>query len=250
MPSTELSRSSRVLLTRIFTRSSSPAPARPSVSLRDLMGKQFAFGDINSASARLIPLSRTHAGRTQSRNRSQASLQRQPSCDRSIWWKSEWSTPESGSETIFNFLIAAENWTAKKSAFFIPLNPFVRYVYVARKDVPEAERERFARALLALKEGKDDPVLKILRARNLSSPTTKNTPSIRQIAHELKCSEPPAGFAHRRFRDSEQHCRSGALIRRRRRRRPAFFARYVRRDRACRDRRSRNNPSELAARGR
>ena len=40
-------------------------------------------------------------------------------------------------------------------------------MYVARKDVPEAERKRFAASFLALKEGKDDPVLKILRAQQI-----------------------------------------------------------------------------------
>jgi ABC-type phosphate/phosphonate transport system substrate-binding protein len=58
-------------------------------------------------------------------------------------------------------------------------------VFVARKDVPEAERERFARALLALKEGKDDSVLKILRAKQFVVANDWEYAPIRQIAHQL-----------------------------------------------------------------
>lgn len=59
-------------------------------------------------------------------------------------------------------------------------------MYVARKDVPEAERERFTRALLALKHGKDDSVLKILRAKQFVVSNDKEYATIRQIAKELK----------------------------------------------------------------
>jgi ABC-type phosphate/phosphonate transport system substrate-binding protein len=57
---------------------------------------------------------------------------------------------------------------------------------VARKDVPEAERESFARALLALKEGKDDPSLKILRARKFVVANDEEYANMRRIAKELK----------------------------------------------------------------
>jgi ABC-type phosphate/phosphonate transport system substrate-binding protein len=57
-------------------------------------------------------------------------------------------------------------------------------VYVARKDVPEAEREKFARALLALKEGKDDPILKVLRAKRVVVATDQEYATMRQIVKE------------------------------------------------------------------
>jgi ABC-type phosphate/phosphonate transport system substrate-binding protein len=59
-------------------------------------------------------------------------------------------------------------------------------VYVARKGVPEAGREKFARALLALKEGKDDPVLRVLRAHKFVVANDEEYANIRQIAKELK----------------------------------------------------------------
>ncbi len=54
---------------------------------------------------------------------------------------------------------------------------------MARKDVPEAERAKFARALLALKEGKNDSALKILRAKRFVVANDQEYAPIRQIAH-------------------------------------------------------------------
>jgi hypothetical protein len=48
------------------------------------------------------------------------------------------------------------------------------------------ERENFAGALLALKEGKDDPVLRVLRAKRFVVANDHEYAAIRQIAHKLK----------------------------------------------------------------
>ena len=154
-------------------------------SLRDLLGKQFAFGDINSASAHLIPY----------RELKQAGID--PETDLKLRYSGSHvataAMVESGvvdagvlDETIFSSLISGGKLDSKKVRVFYTSKPFVDYVYVARKDVPEAERERFARALLALKEGKDDPVLKILRAKQFVVATDQEYASIRQIAKEMK----------------------------------------------------------------
>jgi ABC-type phosphate/phosphonate transport system substrate-binding protein len=58
-------------------------------------------------------------------------------------------------------------------------------VYVARKGVSPFEREQFVRALLALKEGKDDSVLKILRANKFIVANDQEYASMRLIAREL-----------------------------------------------------------------
>jgi len=154
-------------------------------ALRDLLGKQFAFGDINSASAHLIPY----------RELKQAGID--PETDLKLRYSGSHvataAMVESGvvdagvlDETIFSSLISGGKLDSKKVRVFYTSKPFVDYVYVARKDVPEAERERFARALLALKEGKDDPVLKILRAKQFVVATDQEYASIRQIAKEMK----------------------------------------------------------------
>jgi phosphonate transport system substrate-binding protein len=154
-------------------------------SLRDLMGKQFAFGDMNSTSARLIAYDELK----------QAGID--PETDLKLRYSGshvataalvETGVVDAGAldETIFNSLISGGQLDRKKVRVFYTSRPFVSYVYVARKDVPEAERERFARALLALREGKDDSVLKILRAKRFVVATDQEFASIRQIAKEMK----------------------------------------------------------------
>jgi ABC-type phosphate/phosphonate transport system substrate-binding protein len=59
-------------------------------------------------------------------------------------------------------------------------------VYVAGKDVPEVERKEFSRALLALRAGPDDAVLKILRAERFIVANDQEYAAVRKIAKELK----------------------------------------------------------------
>jgi phosphonate transport system substrate-binding protein len=89
-------------------------------------------------------------------------------------------------ETVFNFLISNGKLDGKTVRVFFTSKPYVDYVYLARKDMPEAEPERFACAFLALKQGKDDPVLKILRAHRFVVVNDQEYATMRQIAHELK----------------------------------------------------------------
>jgi ABC-type phosphate/phosphonate transport system substrate-binding protein len=58
-------------------------------------------------------------------------------------------------------------------------------VWVARKEVSTDERERFARALLALKKGEDDSILSILRAKTFVVASDREYETLRQVAHEL-----------------------------------------------------------------
>lgn len=160
-------------------------PAGSSIHfLRDLKGKQFAFGDIDSASAHLIPY----------RELKQAGID--PKIDLQLRYSGshpataalvEIGAVDAGAldETVFNSLITNGKLDSKKIRVFYVSKPFVDYVYVARKNLPEAERERFAHALLALKPGKDDPVLKILRAKQFVVANDEEYDTTRQIAHEL-----------------------------------------------------------------
>jgi phosphonate transport system substrate-binding protein len=88
-------------------------------------------------------------------------------------------------ETIFNALINDGKLNSQKVRVFYTSKPFVGYVFVARKDVPEAEREKFARALLVLKAGKDDSILRILRANRFVVAHDEEYAPIRQIARQL-----------------------------------------------------------------
>ena len=154
-------------------------------SLHDLKGKRFAFGDINAASTRLIAY----------RELTQAGIN--PETDLELHYSGSHvataALVESGvvdagvlDETIFASLISDGRLNNKKVRIFHTSRPFVSYVYVARKDVPAVERETFARALLALKQGKDDSVLKILRAKRFVVANDQEYATIRRIAHELK----------------------------------------------------------------
>ena len=157
----------------------------PIDSLRDLKGRQFAFGDINSTSAHLIPY----------RELKQAGIN--PESDLKIRYSGshpataalvQTGVVDAGAlgETVFNSLISSGKLDRKKVRVFYTSEPFPDSVCVARKDVPEAERETFSRALLALHGGEDDAVLKILRAQQFVVAKDEEYATIRRIARELK----------------------------------------------------------------
>jgi len=153
-------------------------------SLSDLKGKEFAFGDIDSTSAHLMAY----------RELKWAGLN--PETDLKLRYSG--SHPATGAmvangtvdagaidKTIFDFLISNGQLDSDKVRVFYTSKPYLDYVYVARKDVSEAEREKFTRALLALKEGKDDRVLRILRAQKFVMADDVEYGLTRKIAHEL-----------------------------------------------------------------
>jgi phosphonate transport system substrate-binding protein len=154
-------------------------------SLSDLPGKQFAFGDIDSTSAHLMA----------EYELKQAGIN--PETDLKLRYSG--SHPATAAmvatgvvdagaidKTVFDFLIGAGKLDSTKVRVFYTSKPYVDYVYVARKDVSAAKRERFARTLLALREGKDDPVLRILRAHKFVVANDAEYANIRRIARELK----------------------------------------------------------------
>ena len=153
-------------------------------SLGDLKGKKFAFGDIDSTSAHLMAY----------RELQQAGIA--PETDlKSRYSGSHPATAamvangmvDAGAidETVFDFLIRNGQVDAAKVRVFYTSKPYLDYVYVARKGVSESRRERFVRALLSLQQGKDDPVLRVLRADKFVVADDQEYESIRQIAHEL-----------------------------------------------------------------
>jgi phosphonate transport system substrate-binding protein len=153
-------------------------------SLRDLKGKKFAFGDINSASAHLMPyVELKHAGLN-------------PGTDFDVRYSGGHSLTvklvESGivdagvtDETVFNSMVSNGKIDHNKVRVFYTTKPYVDYAYVARKGVPDALREKFSQAFLELREGKDDSVLKILRATKFVKVNDEEYGTLRQIAREL-----------------------------------------------------------------
>jgi phosphonate transport system substrate-binding protein len=153
-------------------------------SLRDLNGKQFAFGDIDSTSAHLMAVRELkHSGinpetdlkyRYTGSHLATAALVAAGAVDAGAIDK-----------TVFDFLISGGILDSKKVRVFYTSEPYLDYVWVARKGVSQAERERFAGSLLALKEGQDDRVFKILRARKFVVANDEEYAITRRIAHEL-----------------------------------------------------------------
>jgi phosphonate transport system substrate-binding protein len=157
----------------------------PIHSLDDLKGKEFAFGDIDSTSANLMAR----------RELKQAGIN--PEIDFKLRYSgSNLATAamvqdgvvDAGAigETFFNFLISIGKLDSKKVRVFYTSKPYIDYVYVARKNVSASEREKFVRALLALKQGKDDPVLRLLSAQQFVVANDQEYATTRQIEHDLK----------------------------------------------------------------
>jgi len=153
-------------------------------SLGDLKGKQFAFGDVNSASAHLIPYSELK----------RAGLN--PGSDFPFRYSGAHDVTvklvESGvvdagvtDETVFRSMLSSGKIDRSKVRIFYTSKPFVDYAYVSRKDLPESMREKFVRALIELREGKNDDVLKILRATKFIKANDEEYGNLRQIAREL-----------------------------------------------------------------
>jgi phosphonate transport system substrate-binding protein len=154
-------------------------------SLSDLAGKQFAFGDIDSTSAHLMAAHELN----------QAGIN--PETDLKLRYSGshpataamvETGVVDAGAidETIFDFLIREGKLDGRRVRVFYTSKPYVDYVYVAGRDVPQAEREKFVGALLALREGPDDAVLKILRAKKFVVANDEEYATARKIARELK----------------------------------------------------------------
>jgi phosphonate transport system substrate-binding protein len=152
-------------------------------SLSDLKGKQFAFGDIDSTSAHLMPY----------RELKRAGIN--PETDLKFRYSGshpataamvETGIVDAGSldEMVFRFLIDGGKLDGKKVRVFYISAPYLDYVWVARKDISKDKQQQFAHALLDLKEGKDDAILKILRARPFVIANDEEYQITRQVAHE------------------------------------------------------------------
>lgn len=154
-------------------------------SLHDLKGKKFAFGDINSTSGHLMPyLEMQRAGLKPDHDVDFRYSGEHPATVKLV----ELGVVDAGAvdETFFNTMIRDGRADHTKVRVFYTSKPFVDWVYVARKGISEEEREKFAAAMLALREGKNDTVLKILRATKFVKANDEEYGTLREVARELK----------------------------------------------------------------
>lgn len=157
----------------------------PIYSLSDLRGKKFAFGDMNSTSGHMIPyLELKHAGINPATDLDFRYTGGHPLTVKLV----ETGIVDAGAvdETFFSSMVSSGKIDGKKVRVFYTSRPFVDYVWVARRGLADSEREKFATAFLELKEGKDDDVLKILRATKFIRASDDAYASLRQVVRELK----------------------------------------------------------------
>ena len=157
-------------------------------SLSDLKGKRFAFGDINSTSGHVIPyLEMKRAGINADTDLDVRYSGEHPATVKLV----EMGMVDAGAvdESVLNAMIKEGRADRGKLRVIHTSKAFVDYVYVSRRGVSDADKEKFAAAMLALKEGKNDDILKILRASKFVKANDDEYAGIREAARELKMVE-------------------------------------------------------------
>jgi phosphonate transport system substrate-binding protein len=153
-------------------------------SLPDTKGKSFAFGDINSTSGHLIPYSDLKkAGVDPNHDLKFRYTGSHPATLKAV----ETGACDAGAldETVYKTMTSDGTVNASKVRVFHTSEPFVDYVWVARKDVDAGRREKFAQAFLSLKPDHDEAILTILRGKDFVRVQDSEYNNIRSIAREL-----------------------------------------------------------------
>lgn len=154
-------------------------------SLKDLRGKTFCFGDINSTSGHLFAyLAMKQAGvlpdkslksfRYTGSHAATAQAVAAGVCDAG-----------SLDETVYKSMTGDGKIPAGKTRVFFTTRPFADYVWAARKGLDGRTQQAFASALLRLQPGKDDKVLKILRGEHFVRANDAEYADVQRVAKEL-----------------------------------------------------------------
>ncbi len=154
-------------------------------SLADLKGKNFAYGDIVSTSGHLMPYAAlTKAGIDSDKDMKSRYTGSHPATAKAV----ESGTVDAGAmdESVYQAMIADGSLDKSRVRVFYTTPPFLDYVWVARKDVSAAARQKFEAAFLALQKGRDDKVLEILRGTKFIRANDALYNDLRKIAKELK----------------------------------------------------------------
>ena len=154
-------------------------------SLKDLKGKTFAFGDINSTSGHLMPyMEMRQAGLNPDIDLKYRYTGSHPATAKAV----ESGAADAGAldETVYNSMVAEGKLDSNKVRVFYTSKPFVDYVWVARKDLDKATQEKFAQAFISLKEGQNDVILKFMRCKNFVRASNEEYTVLRLVAQELK----------------------------------------------------------------
>ena len=89
-------------------------------------------------------------------------------------------------ESVYQAMLKDGKLDGAKIRVFFTTPPFVDYVWVARKQVDAAVRDKFGDAFLALQPGRDDKILNILRGEKFVHATDDEYDTLRRVATDLK----------------------------------------------------------------
>jgi len=150
-------------------------------SLKDLKGKNFAFGDVNSTSGHLIPVKELlEAGVN-------------PDTDLKTRYTGNHTATavavaagqvDAGAldETVFRKLVADKTLDPSKARVFFASKPFTDYVWAVRKDLDDTVVAGIRHGFL---QARDPKVLALLRATQYVTASDREYDSIRETAKKL-----------------------------------------------------------------
>lgn len=152
--------------------------------LQDLAGKTFCFGDINSTSGHLYPVKALKDARIEpdrqlksfrytGSHAATAQAVAAGACDAGAM-----------DETVYTSLVSQAKLAGPVSVFYAT-PPFADYVWASRKDLDAKTQQAFTNALLRLRKGPDDGVLKILRGDRFVPASDAEYRDVERVARAL-----------------------------------------------------------------
>jgi phosphonate transport system substrate-binding protein len=153
--------------------------------LADLRGKRFAFGDVASTSGHLMPdYALRNAGIDPDKDMTVRYTGNHPATAKAV----ESGAVDAGAldESVYKSLIDGGQVDKTKVRVFFTTPPFVDYVWVARKDVTQADQDAVSNAFLSLREPADDKILSILRGTSFVRANDAEYATLRSVATQLK----------------------------------------------------------------
>jgi phosphonate transport system substrate-binding protein len=154
-------------------------------TLKDLKGRSFAFGDINSTSGHLMPFEALRlAGLDPDTDMQSRYTGSHPATAKAV----EAGAVDAGAvdESVYQAMLQDGQLDKAKVVVFFTTPPFLDYVWVARKQVDATTRDKFAAAFLSLQPGRDDKILGILRGSNFVKADDGQYDTLRRVATALK----------------------------------------------------------------
>jgi phosphonate transport system substrate-binding protein len=150
-------------------------------TLKELKGKKFAFGDVNSTSGHLIPdLEMTEAGLDTSKDISYVFTGNHPATAQAV--QSGQADAGGIDEGIYKKLVADKTVDPAKARVFFTSRPFVDYVWAAKSDLDPATIAKVKSAFLDMKDAK---LLATLRASKFVAADDREYDGIRATAKRL-----------------------------------------------------------------